>query len=62
MISPFRIISLTSTTRFTNSLIEHQTIIDLILKKDKQNACIEIKTHLKLAAIEIEHYLKKKIL
>lgn len=60
MISPFRIISLTSTTRFSNSLIEHQTIIDFILKKDKDNACLEIKTHLKLAAIEIEHYLKEK--
>ncbi len=60
LIEQFRVISLSSNQRFEESIDEHVTIIDSILKKDKKNACSVCIRHLDLAKDEIISYLNNK--
>lgn len=60
MITPFRVTSLTSQTRFNESVLEHSLIIDYILSGDVENAIKKDKEHLELALKEIEKYLETR--
>ena len=57
LIEQFRIISLTSSQRFDESLVEHFSIIDFILACDSQSACDICSRHLDLARQKIVAYL-----
>jgi DNA-binding GntR family transcriptional regulator len=56
---PFRVISLTSNSRFQSSIIEHIGIIDAILDHDVSLAETRCREHLLLAKNEIIIYLQK---
>ncbi len=60
LIEQFRVISLSSNRRFEESIDEHVTIIDNILKKNKEAACTICSRHLDLAKEEIISYLNSK--
>ncbi|MHC1691456.1 MAG: GntR family transcriptional regulator [Sphaerochaetaceae bacterium] len=58
LITPFRVISLKSTKRFEDSIVEHISIIDAILDHDAPLAVNRCQSHLILAKNEISTYLR----
>lgn len=58
LINPFRIFSLSSNKRFTESVDEHVGMIDSILQKNSEKAITICQTHLSLAKEEIITHLK----
>lgn len=58
LITPFRVFSLSSQSRFLESIKEHTGIIDGILARDKNEAIRYSITHLSLAKEEIIKHLK----
>ena len=60
LINPFRIFSLSSTKRFTESVTEHISIIDEIIAKNCDKATAICQKHLSLAKEEIIKHLKKQ--
>jgi DNA-binding GntR family transcriptional regulator len=60
LISPFRVISLKSKVRFSDSIKEHVKIIDAILSDDVSTAVATNEEHLNLASEEINTYFINK--
>ncbi len=60
MIEQFRVISLSSSRRFEESLDEHVKMIDFIINRDSETAWEHCRRHLDCARNEIIEYLRNK--